>query len=104
MPSSLHGVFSFVLYLQFEVAVPTGKGGRGRITCSSNAGAFNDGRAIYRRNVDTRGPRKMDEAFRAASEGVSLILFQKGHPSASRYGFLRDLESSEPFLICSHFL
>ena len=28
-PSSLHGVFSFVFYLQFEVAVPTGKGGRG---------------------------------------------------------------------------
>jgi len=48
--------------------------------------------------------KKNDEAFRAASEGVSLILFQKGHPSASRYGFLRDPESSEPFLICSHFL
>ena len=64
----------------------------------------NDGRAIYRRNVDTRGPRKMDEVFRAASDGVSLILFQKGHPSATRYGFLRDPELSEPFLICSHFL
>ena len=44
---------------------------------------------------------KMDEVFH---DGVSLILFQKGHPSASRYGFLRDPESSEPFLICSHFL
>ena len=30
---------------------------------------------------DTRGPRKMDEVFRAASDGVSLILFQKGHPA-----------------------
>ena len=28
----------------------------------------------------------------------------EGHASATRYGFLRDLESSEPFLICSHFL
>ena len=33
---------------------------------------------IYRRNVDTRGPRKMDEAFRAASDGVSLIPFPEG--------------------------
>src|SRR6478736_3252400 len=27
-----------------------------------------------------------------------------GIPASPRYGFLRDLESSEPFLICSHFL
>jgi hypothetical protein len=46
MPSSLHGVFSFVLYLQFEVAVPTGKGGRGVESLAAQAGAFNDGRAI----------------------------------------------------------
>src|SRR4029077_13642364 len=26
------------------------------------------------------------------------------NPTAPRYGFLRDLESSESFLICSHFL
>jgi hypothetical protein len=40
-------------------------------------------------------------ALRAKSYRSS---FQKGHPSASRYGFLRDLGLSVPFLICSHFL
>ena len=88
MPSSLHGVFSFVLYRQFEVAVPTGKGGRGKITCSSNGGAFKT--SIEKMSIRAV-QEKMDEAFRAASDGVSLILFQKGHPTKradfSRHGY-----------------
>jgi hypothetical protein len=77
----------------------------GRITCSSNGGAFQTMDEPSIEEMSIRAVQeKMDEVFRAASDGVSLILFQKGHPSASRYGFLRDLESSEPFLICSHFL
>ena len=39
-----------------------------------------------------------------ADRRLTNIVNPKGHPSAPRYGFLRDLESSEPFLICSHFL
>ena len=76
----------------------------GRITCSSKRELSTMDELYLSKKCRYARSKKNDEAFRAASEGVSLILFQKGHPSASRYCFLRDPESSEPFLICSHFL